>query len=287
MGNTTLHSRGLMIVTLGVFILSFDALLVRLASTPAANVVFWRGMFTFLALGILLWIGRSRSRLNLRPFGALFASGAVAGVGLVMFPLSVTHTDTANTVVILTSAPFFAAIFSRLFLAERVPLRTWLAIIIVAAGITTIFSGSISREGRFGDAMALIAAANFGINMTILRAVPELSRIAVTCLSGLVACIVCLPFVDPFWLPTTSMGYLALSGLFQMPAAMVLISIGTRFLPAPEVSLLLLVETLLAPVWIFMVFAEEPTRATLYGGAMILATLLVHSWIGLRRQRSA
>lgn len=276
-----------MIVGLGVFILSFDALLVRLASTPAANVVFWRGSFTFLALGILLWAGRSRSRLNLRPLGALLASGVVAGVGLIMFPLSVTHTDTANTVVILTSAPFFAALFSRLFLKERVPLRTWLAILIVAAGIATIFSGSVSGKGRFGDAMALIAALNFGINMTILRAVPELSRIAVTCLSGLVASVICLPFADPLGLPAASMGYLALSGLLQMPAAMVLISIGTRFLPAPEVSLLLLVETLLAPVWIWMVYTEEPSRATLYGGTVILVTLLVHSWIGLRRQSSA
>ncbi|KAA3632669.1 MAG: DMT family transporter [Proteobacteria bacterium] len=276
-----------MIVALGVFILSFDALLVRLAGTSAFNVVFWRGLFTFTSLALLLVLGGAAARLTLRPIWGLSLAGLVAGAGLVLFPLSITHTETANTVVILTAAPFFAALFSRLFLKERIAARTWIAILVVAIGIATIFSGSLSTDGRFGDVIALIAAINFGINMTILRAMPGISRIAVTCLSGIVACLICAPFATPLGLPTESLGWLALSGLLQMPAAMVLISIGTRFLPAPEVSLLLLIETLLAPVWVYLVFTEAPSEATIYGGAMILITLFVHSWLGLRNRERA
>lgn len=272
-----------MIVTLGVFILSFDALLVRLGDTTAVNVVFWRGLFTFLALGLLLLVGGTGRRLGIRPLGGLLLCGSIAGVGLVLFPMSVTHTHTANTVVILTCAPFFAAILSRVFLKERIAIRTWIAITVVVVGVGVIFAGSVSSTHRFGDAMALLAALNFGINMTILRAMPGLSRIAVVCLGGLVACLICAPFAAPFEISTAGMSYIALSGLVQMPAALVLVSIGTRFLPAPEVSLLLLVETLLAPIWVWMVFTEQPSTATLYGGAMILTTLLIHSWIGLRK----
>jgi drug/metabolite transporter (DMT)-like permease len=279
----SLHARGLAIVTLGVLILSFDALLVRLAGTTAINVVFWRGLFIFLALLALLFIGGA-GRVNLRPLAGLAANALIAGVGLVLFPVSIMNTHTANTVVILTSSPFFAALFSRLFLKERIAARTWLAIVVVVVGIGAIFAGSVSSAGRLGDAVALLAAINFGINMTLLRAMPQLSRIAVTCLSGLTAFLICLPFATPFGLPAASMGYLALTGLVQMPAAMVLISIGTRFLPAPEVSLLLLVETLLAPIWVYLVFFERPAPATIYGGSVILATLLVHSWLGLRAQ---
>ncbi len=281
-----LHARGLAIVSLGVFILSFDAVLVRMAHTNAFNVVFWRGAFMFVSLALVLLASGWR-RLSLKPVGGLVACAAVAGGGLLLFPLSVTHTQTANTVVILTSAPFFAALFSRWFLKERIARRTWVAILVVMGGLATIFAGSVSVSGRFGDLMALAAAANFGISMTMLRAMPTLSRIAVTCLSGLVACLLCLPMASPGLLPATSMGVLALSGLVQMPAAMVLINIGTRFLPAAEVSLLLLVETLLAPVWVYLVFTEVPGQATVAGGTVILVTLLVHSWLGLRAHRGA
>jgi drug/metabolite transporter (DMT)-like permease len=276
-----LHARGLAIVVLGVFILSFDAVLVRLAETSAVNVAFWRGMFIFLSLGILLLIG-GIGKVNPRPVAGLLVTALVAGTGLVLFPLSITHTNTANTVVILTAAPFFAAVFSRVFLKEVIALRTWIAIAVVMAGIATIFAGSLTGTGLFGDTMALLAAITFGINMTLLRAMPALSRIAVTCLSGLFSCLICALFAAPFGLPATSMGVLLVSGALQMPAAMVLISIGTRFLPAPEVSLLLLIETLLAPLWVWLVFTEQPTTTTLYGGSVILATLLVHSWLGLR-----
>ncbi len=278
-----LHARGLVIVTVGVVILSFDALLVRMAATSAFNVVFWRGLFIFLSVGTILLAG-GLGRVNAQPFSSLAVTALVAGLGLVLFPVSVTHTQTANTVVILTSTPLFAAMFSRWFLKEDIPRRTWIATIIVLAGIAAIFSGSISTEGRFGDAMALAAAVNFGINMTLLRARPELSRLAVTCLGGLVACLLCVPLSEPFGLPAASMSVLALTGLVQMPAAMVLITIGTRFLPAAEVSLLLLIETLLAPVWVYLVFAEAPSRTTVYGGTAILVTLLAHSWLGLRAQ---
>ncbi len=278
------HARGLAIVAAGVFILSFDALFVRMAQTSAFNVVFWRGLFIFVALAAVL-VSSGLRRVNFRPYATLATCAGVSGVGQVLFPLSVTHTETANTVVILTAAPFFAALFSRWFLKERIAPRTWIAIVILMLGIATIFSGSVSTDGRFGDAMALTAAITFGVNMTLLRARPELSRIAVTCCSGLVACLLCLPLAEPGGLPAASMGVLALSGLVQMPAAMVLVSIGTRFLPAPEVSLLLLVEALLAPVWVYLVFTEVPSTATVFGGTMILVTLLVHSWLGLRAQR--
>jgi drug/metabolite transporter (DMT)-like permease len=285
MSEPNLHLRGLLIVSAGVFILSFDAVLVRLANTGAENVVFWRGLFMFLALALLLGVGR-RNRPNLKPLPWLLANACVAGVGLVLFPLSVTHTDTANTVVILTSSPFFAALFSRVFLKERIALRTWVAISVVIAGIATIFSSAVSGGRLFGDAMALLAAINFGINMTMLRAMPGMSRIAVTCLSGLVACLLCAPFAAPLDLPASSMGFLAFSGLLQMPAAMVLVFIGTRFLPAPEVSLLLLVETLLAPIWVWLVFYERPSEATVLGGSAILLTLVVHSWLSMRSHSS-
>ncbi len=285
MSAPSLHVRGLAIVTAGVFILSFDALLVRLAGATPADFGFWRGMFICMSLLTLLVAG-GLGRVNVRPVGGYLLAGTVAGIGLVLFPFSIMNTHTANTVVILTSAPFFAAIFSRVFLAEPIARRTWVAIGIVMVGLAVIFAGSVSTTGRLGDALALAAAITFGVNMTLLRSMRELSRTAVTCLSGLVACLLCAPFADPLTLSTATMGYIAVAGLVQMPAAMVMISVGTRFLPAPEVSLLILIETLLAPIWVYLVFAERPTATTVYAGTVILVTLLIHSWLGLRAERA-
>ncbi|GJL82735.1 MAG: permease [marine bacterium B5-7] len=280
----SIHIKGLLIVTLGVVVLSFDALLVRLAGTTPWNVAFWRGVFIFIALGSVLLVRKRGLGQGVHPVWGLSIIGSLAGVGLILFPVSILHTSTANTVVILTSAPFFAALFSRLFLREKIPTRTWTAIAIVFFGIAGIFSGSLKAGGLIGDLVALVAAINFGLNMTLLRSMPNLSRVAITCLSGLVSCLLCLPLATPLNLPVMSMGVLAVSGLFQMPTAMVLIATGTRFLPAAEVSLLLLVETLLAPVWVWFILSEQPPLATVFSGSIILATLFIHSWLGLREQ---
>ncbi len=280
------HLKGLVTVSVGVFALSFDALLVRLADTTVWNVVFWRGMLIFLALLLLLMINRLCSKaVTIGSLGGILITATIAGTGLLLFPLSLGFTSTANTVVILTSAPFFAALLSRILLNEQIPRRTWIAIGVVFGGIVVIFAGSFSSGGLVGDSIALLAAINFGLSMTLLRSMPGLSRIAITCTSGLISAVFCIPFADPMGLSSSSYQVLAFSGFLQMPAAMVLISIGTRYLPAAEVSLLILIEAVLAPVWVWIVLNEVPGKNTIYGGLVILTTLVIHSWLAVRTKR--
>ncbi len=281
------HRRGLLIVATGVFVLSFDALLVRLADTSPWDLVFWRGLLMALTLGSILLVKALRGPGPcLRPRGGLLRAGAIAGLGLFLFPASLEFTATANTVVILTTAPFFAALLSRLMLGEPVPTRTRVAIVVVFAGIAGIFSGSLSAGLVLGDVLALVAAAVLGLNKTVLRSLPGLSRIGVTCVSGIVAALLCLPMASPLNLDPGTYAVLAVTGLVQMPLAMVLVSTGTRYLPAAEVSLLLLIETVLAPVWVWLAVGEEPPSATYAGGAVIVITLAIHSWLGLRAAQS-
>lgn len=280
------HIKGLLIVAIGVFSLSFDALLVRLAETSTWNIVFWRGIFIFSVLSIILLVKGARGQvIDIKPYPIVIIMGCIGGVGLILFPLSLNYTSTANTVVILTATPLFAALLSRVFLKERIQIRTWVAIIVVFLGILVIFSGSISGNGIFGDLIALLAAVNFGLNMTLLRSFPNISRISIICLSGLIAAILCFPLAQPLELTSQSYQVLAISGLVQMPAAMVLIAIGTRYLPAAEVSLLILIEAVLAPLWVWLFLWEIPDENTFYGGGIILLTLLAHSWISLRTNK--
>lgn len=281
------HLKGTAIVAVGVAVLSFDALLVRLSETSAWNVVFWRGLMMAASLLVYLiarnpgaWLADFR-----RGGKALFIAAAMMGVGLLLFPLSVMHTVVANTVVILATAPFFAALFTWMFLGERVPRRTWIAIGVVVIGTAAVFSGGVRGGGTFGDLMALAAAAMFGANMTWLRRYREIPRIPVVCLCGLLSAVLAFPMASLSSVDAEGFGVLAVSGFVQMPIAMILVTVGTRYLPAAEVSLLLLVETVLGPVWVAIVLGEIPSDATYVGGAIVVATLTLHSWIGLRVAR--
>ncbi len=280
-GNESL--RGIIIVGVGVFVLSFDALLVRLAATDGWNVGFWRGAFVALALGIFLAIRGTRPATVLRESGiALPLAAVLSGTGSLLFVLSVMHTRVANTVVILAASPLFAAIFTHFFLAETVRLRTWIAIVVAFGGVVIVFYGSIGGGGMAGDLLALVGALVLSGNLTLLRRYPSLPRMPMVCGSGLVTALLCLPFADPLGISSWSFAVLAVMGLIQMPTALVLMFVGTRYLPAPEVSLFLLLETVLGPIWVWLVMTEVPPAATFAGGTLILLTLTIHSWFALK-----
>ncbi len=278
------YQKGLLIVAFGVFILSFDALLVRLASTSAWNVVFWRGLLIAFSLTITsFWYDwRKLYQVARCKRNILISMVLLSGVGMILFPHSIERTVVVNTVVILTSTPIFAAIFTWLFLKESIARRTWVAMIVVFAAIIVIMLDSLRSGGFSGDILALLAAINFGANMTLWRAQPAIPRVPVILLSGLIAAVICLPFATPLSLSTNNLAVVALSGLVQMPLALLLITVGTRYLSSPEVTLLLLIETLLGPLWVWLVLLEQPDWSTLVSGAVIACTIIVHSWLGLR-----
>jgi len=269
----------------GVFVLSFDALLVRLAGVSPATIVFWRGLFMALSLTATLWLWRRRwpwqELVAVGQIGALLALGY--GVTHIFFVAGVTTTRVANVVVILSAAPLFAAGLSGLLLREWIALRTWIAIGLCMAGIFTVFGGSIERGAWLGDAYALCAALVVAGNFTVLRRTPGVSRLAVVGAGGFVACLLSLPFAQPLPITPPSMAVLAVMGLLQMPMALVLMSQATRYLPSAEVSLFLIGETVLGTYWVWLLLGEEPPGVTLLGGGLVVATLAGHAWLSLRR----
>lgn len=277
--------RGTLLATVGVLALSFDALLVRLASAGGAEVVFWRGLLMAIALSAVLRMRHGRwPRAVLRDGGApalLVAVGFAAT--LTLFVLAVLHTRVANVVVILAAAPLFAALFSGVFLREWVPLRTWLAIALSLAGIALVFGGSVGPGNWRGDLFALAAAVVVGGNFTLLRRSPGVDRMASVALAGLLAALAALPFAQPLAVPPAGAVALAVMGLVQMPVALACMAEATRHLPSAEVALFLLLETVLGTLWVWWLLGEEPPGATLLGGALVLGTLAAHALWGLRR----
>lgn len=284
---TTNHRRGILLAAVGVTILSFDALLVRMAATTPADVVFWRGLFIALSVSVVLrlWQGRWSWRA-IRDAGRVgWLLVVTMGLLQVLFVAAIMNTSVANVVIMLTAAPLFAAVFSGIFLGEWVAPRTWVAMLLCASGIALVFGGSLDTGNWLGDGLALATAMVVAANFTILRRTPGANRLALISGGGVVACLIAAAFADPFAVTRTTLLVLAVMGLLQMPLALALMTEATRYLPSAEVALFLVVEAVLGTYWVWLILAEEPPGATLIGGGVILTTLVVHSWLALRSRR--
>ncbi|UYF99826.1 DMT family transporter [Halomonas sp. GD1P12] len=281
---TSTYQRGLMIVVLGVVFLSFDGLLIRLAATDGFTIVFWRGFLMFCVLGALCLARRKLSTLRVHPVASL-VSATLLGLISALFVLAVMNASVANVVVILSTAPLFAAIFSRVFLGERVALRTLIAIALCMLGMGLVFLGEGAAGMLLGNLFALAAALAIGGNLTLLRRYPGIDTITVIAGGGLLSSAIAWPMASPFALEAPQFGVLTLMGLVQMPLATVLINSATRYLPSTEVALFYLVETALGTLWVWWLLGEEPTASTLAGGVVVITVLVIHAGIGLRRER--
>ncbi|MHB0774006.1 DMT family transporter [Halomonas sp. WWR20] len=277
------YRRGLAMVFTGIVFLSFDSLLIRLAGTEGWNIVFWRGLFMFCALGLASCSGERLTTLRANARASL-ASAVLLGLISSLFVLAVMHASVANVVVILSSAPLFAALFSRVFLREQIPFRTLLTIVACICSMLLVFVGSESGGMLEGNLYALAAAAAVGGNLTLLRRYPSIDRIPLIAGGGLLSAAIALPMAHPLALSGQSYSVLALMGLLQMPLATVLINNATRYLPSAEVALFYLVETVLGTLWVWWLLGESPTASSMLGGSVIIMALLVHAWIGLRRE---
>lgn len=274
-------ARGLLLVTSGILVLSFDGLLVRLAQTDAWSILFWRGLLMFLALGVFSLSAKRRASVRAHPL--LSASSALLlALISIFFVLAIIHTQVANVVIILCTAPLFAALFTRFFLGEHVALHTWLAIGVAALGIMVVFAGAFSASDLTGNGYALLSSAAVGANLTLLRRHPTMERMPLIALGGLMAALIAWPNAQPFGLGSSNYWVLALMGLIQMPLATLLINNATRYLPSAEVALFYLLESALGTLWVWYFLEETPTQAALYGGALVIATLVAHAGLTLR-----
>jgi len=275
------HLQGILIVTAGVLVISFDALLVRLAAVDGWSVAFWRGLFMCLSMAPLGWRFKATHGRGYLFHKPAWLGGAALAAGGSSLVLAFTLTRAANAVVILSAAPLFAALLSWIFLKEKCPPRTWLAILICIGSVVCVMHGSLGSSHYLGDLLAVSSAFFTGSYFTIFRCYPELSRPGVISRGGLLMALAALPLATPLGLPSPSYGWLAISGLVQMPLALVLMTVGTRYLPAAEVSLFLLLEAVLAPIWVWLALGEIPPQTTLAGGGVILLTLVLHSLAGI------
>jgi drug/metabolite transporter (DMT)-like permease len=247
--------------------------------------VFWRSLFACLFVGLILVFKKN----NL--FSALLSaglpgllSGAMWAVMFTAFLFALSLTTTANTLVVMSVSPLLTAVLARLVLSDPVPTRTWIAAGAAVVGIAWMFSADLSTHvaGMMIASLIPIAAA---VNVVTLRAsAARLDLIPAVMLGGALSCLIALPFALPFSASGRDVVLLALLGVFQLGLPCMLLVVASRYLPAPEIALLGLLEVVLGPLWAWLGAGEAPAQATLAGGAVVLIALAANE-AGTLRQK--
>lgn len=282
------HQKGLLLTALGVLIISPDALLLRLISIPPDQLVLWRALFNLLGFWLIV-VARHRSAWP----GAFRVCG-LTGVGCALmftigtfgFVLGNHFTKAGNVLVILASTPLIAALLSRVFLHERLPLRTWLAIGACLFGISLIVLDDAGDGSLLGNLLALMAALGLAGNLTLARSKPGVDMSPMLALSGLFTASLALAWSGQVVLPgVVDLGWLVLLCLVLLPAGFTLIQRGPLYLPSAEVSLLMLLETVFGTLLVWLFLSERPSNQGLLGGAIVLLAMIVKSALDRRKYR--
>lgn len=260
------------------------------------TMVFVRGLLLFSTLSLGWLIARMMG--DRAPFLAGAAGIAVActsTLGNISYIGAVVQAPAANVVFLIALTPVIAASLSHVVLGEKVHPYTWCATILALCGAALITSQGIDSGHWVGDALAITSAFCSATILTIIRATG--SKVATSlALGSLASSLIALLFfnIDPstllgtgsFGVPT--LVWLGLNGLVVMPLATVLLARGPRLLPSADVSMFFMLETILTPIWTWMLFAEVPSTRVLLGGSLLILTLLAHSWwrlaVSLRRK---
>ncbi len=282
------HAKGLLITACGVLIISPDGLLTRLITTDHWTMIFYRALF--LSFGMWLVLGFTSPNRVWQQYrtlkGAAVLKVVAYSLGTISFIFAITHTSVANTLIILSTTPLFAALISRVLLHERIEKRTLIAIVLVALGLAVIAAGSADQPGNWlGDLVALLGSFFLALGFSFVRRFPQASTFAAISCSGVLTALLIFPLAAPLSISQDDLGYLMIMGIYMLPLGTALMFLGPRYIPAAEVGLLLLLESVLGPLWVWLALGEEPGIYTLVGGAIVLSTLALNTAWALRQRR--
>ncbi|MDP3983645.1 MAG: DMT family transporter, partial [Acidimicrobiia bacterium] len=204
-------------------------------------------------------------------------------VASISFVVALSLTSVANTLIILSTAPLFAAVLGRVLLGEGISPRTWMAILVAVAGVAMMVKDSFGRSSHLGNMVAFIVPVAFALATVVIRRQRHVRMTPAMAISPLIALLVAIPLVPSFAVSGRDLVLLAFFGCGQLGTGMALYAIGARMAPPAKTALVSLLETVVGPIWVWLVVGEVPGPGALVGGAIVLAAMAVHTAFDLRR----
>lgn len=291
---STAHAerRGIILITLSALVWSTGGMIVRFIGVEDSwTIVFWRSLFASLfLLGFMLLRDGPRGTLALiRGMGGPgVAVGLCLGTSSVCFVLAVSYTTVANVILINAGVPLLAALISWIVYRRHIDMVTWGAILAVLAGVAIMVSDSLTTDrSPIGDILGIVVALAFSVATVITREYSGIRMTPAAFLGAVVAFLVASVLAGGYAVSTPDLALLVCFGAFHLALGLALFVTGARLVPAALAALIGTLETILAPIWVWIVHNEVPTSLTLVGGGVVFAALMVHILIGYLRPRQA
>lgn len=282
----TERSKGLIIILIAVISFVPDSLFIKIIQTSTLNLTFWRSLLagTCIILALTM-IRRGNPIKEITKAGwAGYAYIFLLAIASLLFVYAIRTTSVANTLFIISTSPMFAAIASRILLKEPLNTRLIWAIALSMVGIGLITSGSLTirTDAIKGDLAALLVAVMIAIKHTVARKAKAFSMVPAAGIAHLLLALTLFIFADVSFMTTRDMIYVIILGSLFIPVATSLMALGPRYLPAPEVALIILLEAILAPLLVWAVLGEEPTKLAIAGGSLVIVVLAVYNYYQLK-----
>ena len=282
--NLTDQQKGSLLAFIAVMFITPDSLFIRLSNVDTWGLVFYRGIIPFFTVFFVMLL---IYKLNF--FKILFTSGyhgliyvGTFSVTNITFVVSIQNTNVANTLLMIATAPMLSAILGLIFLKEPPDKKTWISIIITFFAIIYIFFDSLKLGNFYGDILGFITAIGLAVGAVTIRSAKSKNLVPAAVVGKLLVATFALFFIESFMLVEKDLIIVPLMCILCVAIPFVLVTIAPRFIPAAEVNLFFLLETIIGPIWVWLIIKEQPSIETLYGGVVIILTIAIHSFLKLK-----
>ena len=285
MNNLSDQQKGSFLAFVAVMFITPDSLFIRLSNVDTWGLVFYRGMIPFFTVLIgMLIVYKSNF------FKMLFNSGyhglifiTTFSITNITFVVYIQNTNVANTLVMIAMAPMLSAILGAIFLKEIPDRKTWIAIGVTFLAAVYIFYDSLQLGNVYGDILGFITGLGLAINAVTIRSAKKKNLLPAAVVGKLCVAIFAMFFIETYSLVDRDLFIIPLMSIMCVAIPFVLVTIAPRFIPAEEVNLFFLLETIIGPFWVWMVIKEQPSIETIQGGMVIILTIAIHSFLKLKK----
>ena len=272
---------GYILLLFGGFCLSWGGLIIRsFEQATVWQILFLRSFFFLIALIIFLFTIYKRHTIKIIKESGLpgLIGGFILSFSFVAFVVAMSNTTVANVVFIISTQTMFLAIFGFFYLKEKVSLIGALSIFLAMSGIVIMVGDSISAGSLYGNLVALAIPINFAILVMIIRKNKNLDMVPAIFYSGIFSLIYGFFLTESFQFTKHDLLMGFLLGVPQLALSFICITIGSRSVNSATVGLLMLMETLCAPIWVWLFLSEIPPLSVFIGGTVIIIAIILKSF---------
>ena len=269
------RGKGILMAIGGVLILSPDSLMIRLAGLDEFTLLFYRGLFPAFAISLILFIHYRADFVPalLRIGWTGILNGVLFSAINITFISAIQRTTVANTLLFLSSAPIFAALLSLLVLRENQRPSTWVIIALSLLSIVVIGWGSYGSSGLAGDLLALCCAILTAGSAVLVRYKKHIDLVPSVIIGSFFTAGYAFSQSPDLAISSMQLAYVGIIGFILVPFAYIALTIAPRYANSAEVQLVYLLESVLGPLWVWLVIRETPSLNTIVGGSMLLVSV--------------